>query len=212
MADLHGYPEVYAAVPLFADRHAVDAVVLAGDLLRPHPDHPTVEDAFRAGAAAMTEALRPVRVPVLYVMGNDDMVDWAPDLPLARSLHGRRVDLGAWNFVGHPCSLPFIGSPFEQPEEEIRADLSRLAPLVDERTVLVTHGPAHGVHDGTWSGSIGSASLRDLVAARRPRAHVHGHVHFAFGRSGIHFDVASGGKVRGMVIDLEDLRHEVVTG
>ena len=59
---------------------------------------------------------------------------------------------------------------------------------------------------------VGSTSLADLVERRSPRAHVHGHVHHQFGRTGRHFNVASGGLKRAMLINLETMEHEVVTG
>jgi Icc-related predicted phosphoesterase len=76
----------------------------------------------------------------------------------------------------------------------------------------VTHCPARGVLDsGVLGRNIGSTSIRDLIAARRPRAHIHGHCHAAFGREGRHFNVASARQKRAMIIDLDTLQHRVVT-
>jgi Icc-related predicted phosphoesterase len=92
-------------------------------------------------------------------------------------------------------------------------DLAELEALVDQKTVLVTHGPAHGACDKvTIGGHAGSISVRELVNRRRPRAHVHGHLHYWFGRDGLHFDVASAGKKRAMIIDLETMEHGVING
>ena len=49
-----------------------------------------------------------------------------------------------------------MGGPFEKPEEEIAVDLDRVQPLMDERAVFTTHGPAEGKADtpcyiGGWS-------------------------------------------------------------
>jgi len=44
------------------------------------------------------------------------------------------------------------------------------------------------------------------------RAHIHGHIHRCFGREGCHFNVAAAGQLRGMVIDLATLKHEVIGG
>lgn len=78
-------------------------------------------------------------------------------------------------------------------------------------TLVVTRGPAHGFLDKvTIGGHAGSPSLRKPVDRCRPRVHIHGHLHYWFGRDGCHFDVASAGKKRAMIIDLETMEHEVV--
>jgi Icc-related predicted phosphoesterase len=145
-------------------------------------------------------------------MGNDDLLDWDPPQERFRSIHGRRIEQGGWNFVGYQYSLPFVGTDYEKPEEEIAVDLESIRPLVDERTVLVTHAPVDGIHDLADSiGPTGIVSLKELIRDRRPRAHLHGHIHSTFGRTGIHFNVACREMARGMLIDLESLTHEVVS-
>jgi Icc-related predicted phosphoesterase len=80
-------------------------------------------------------------------------------------------------------------------------------------TAVVTHGPAHGFLDKvTIGGHAGSPSLRKLVDRCCPRAHIHGHLHYWFGRDGCHFNVASASKKQAMIIDLETMEHEVVEG
>ena len=80
-------------------------------------------------------------------MGNDDWIELDPPDSRCCLLHGRRFDWGQWNLVGYQCTLPFMGGPSEKPEKEIAADLDRWEPLTDERTMLVTHGPAEGILD-----------------------------------------------------------------
>lgn len=88
------------------------------------------------------------------------------------------------NIMGNGDWVDLHGElPHERPESAIASDLAKLESLVDSRTVLVTHGPAFGAH-----------------------------VHSQFGRVGRHFSVASGGKKHAMLIDLETMEHEVVTG
>jgi hypothetical protein len=57
-----------------------------------------------------------------------------------------------------------MGGVFERTEKEIGQDLLALEPLLDDRTVLATHGPAAGALDSTQFGPAGSTSLRDLLA------------------------------------------------
>ena len=210
MSDIHGSLQVYRMIPRWVEEHKPEAVVLAGDLLGVSDDAHTVEENQRASRASVQEILRQVTVPVLYIMGNDDLIELEPEGGRIQSLHGTRIELGRYNFVGYQYSLPFMGGIHEKPEEEIERDLDRLQAHLDEHTVLVTHSPAKGILDDTFLGSAGSASLLALVERKTFRVHIHGHIHSCFGREGRHFNVASGLRVRGMLIDLSTLRHEVL--
>jgi Icc-related predicted phosphoesterase len=103
-----------------------------------------------------------------------------------------------------------MGGVYEKPEDEILSDLRHIGRLVDAETVLVTHCPAYGVLDiGVLDVHAGSYSILDLVRHRGVRAHVHGHIHQCFGRAGCHFNVASGGTRRAMIIDPKTLNATV---
>ena len=126
-------------------------------------------------------------------------------------IHGRRVALEGFHFVGYQYSLPWMGGVFEKPEEEIAADLAEIGGHLDSRTVLVTHSPAHGILDpGAGPHKIGSRSLRDLLDRNTVLAHIHGHSHSGFGRNGHHFNVASALRKRAMLIDLETMEHSII--
>lgn len=191
----------------------VNGLVLAGDLLGCPEGYDIVEDAQRQDAAAIVRILQSTRLPVYYIMGNDDLVELDPGSDQFIAIHGRRVELGTTNLVGYQYSLPFMGGVYEKPESEIRDDLHHLEKLVDTATVVVTHNPAYGVLDiGVLNIHAGSPSILDLVRDRGARAHVHGHVHQCFGRVDRHFNVASGGKCQAMIIDLETLDATVEKG
>ena len=212
MADIHGVHHVYRAIPGLAERHQVEALVLAGDLLGT-PDLSTIEEAQRRSAREILGIIAPLKVPVFYIMGNDDMVELEPVSSQFQSIHGRRVDLGPYNLVGYQFSPPFMGGIFEKPEDEIAVDLSGLESLMDSRTVLVTHSPAQGILDrGILGLAAGSPSILAVTAQRAIRAHIHGHIHQCFGREGCHFNVAAAGEVRAMVLDLATMRHEAIGG
>jgi len=50
-----------------------------------------------------------------------------------------------------------------------------------------------------------------LLTGTKPfLAHIHGHSHAGFGRNGKHFNVASAGRQRAMVLDTETMKHEVL--
>jgi Icc-related predicted phosphoesterase len=93
----------------------------------------------------------------------------------------RRVELGEFNIVGYQYTPPFIGGMFEKPEPEQVEDLRALEPLIDEKTVLVTHGPPLGVLDGE---QYGSRALLSAVVRRPPWLHLFGHIHQSAGRIG----------------------------
>jgi Icc-related predicted phosphoesterase len=79
--------------------------------------------------------------------------------------------------------------------------------------VFVSHSPVPGVLDTAFGGAqIGSRSLRAFLERNRVRAHIHGHNHSGFGRQGLHFNVASAGRERAIVVDLETMHHEIVLG
>lgn len=124
---------------------------------------------------------------------------------------GGRLDLGRL-FAADGEDLLVLGAVFEKSEEEIAIDLERIKPLMGGSTVLVTHSPAWGILDtGVLDDPTGSPAILAAVQDRGVWAHIHGHIHQCFGREGRHFNVSSGGQImRGMVIDLDTLDHQVI--
>ena len=211
-SDIHGSHETYQWLSERVSDSNVEAMVLAGDLLGIPDGFASAEDAQRADAMWICALLAglPAALPVLYVMGNDDWTDLDPPPGRVHSLHMTRRDLGGFNFVAYQCTLPFMGGVSERSEKEIGQDLLALERLLDDRTVLVTHGPAAGILDSTRLGPAGSTSLRDLLLRRQVRAHIHGHIHGSFGRIDHRFNVAAGRQRRAMIIDLATMQHEVL--
>ena len=51
-------------------------------------------------------------------------------------------------------------------------------------TLLLTHGPAYGLHDKTKAGEkVGCEDLLETIQAIKPRVHVCGHIHEAYGQT-----------------------------
>jgi Icc-related predicted phosphoesterase len=210
-ADIHGRSQVYEWLLDAVRRYGVEALVLAGDLLGCPDGFDAPEDAQRHDAKALTDVLETAAVPVLYIMGNDDLVELASRSARVQSIHGRRVTLGGFNFLGYQYSLHFMGGVFEKDESGIESDLAALTSLVDPQTVFVSHSPALGILDPGFDGSsIGSGTLGRFLERRPFLVHVHGHSHEGFGRLGKHFNVASAGQCRAMIINLETLHHQVL--
>jgi Icc-related predicted phosphoesterase len=207
IADIHGALSVYKWLLGLISEEQADVVVLAGDLLIG-----AWEDEQREQCReSIIPLLKKMPIPVLYIMGNDDHIALEYENGQIKPIHGRRLDLGGYGFVGYQYSPPFMGGIFEKLESEIEADTRILGPLLDDHTVLVTHSPAYGSCDQTYSGErVGSHSLADLLERRPVLAHVHGHIHHSFGRDGNHFNVAAAGECRGFLIDLPGLSHKVV--
>ena len=211
-ADLHGDHDIYEWLVGVTKSAGPDVIVLAGDLLDGAARFDTIEDAQRADAHEILEILDRVSQPVLYLMGNDDMVELEPHKDSIQSIHNSRVEFGGLNFVGYQYSLPFMGGIFEKSEDGIRDDLSSIDTLVDDRTVLVTHSPAYGVLDiGILDRHAGSVSIKELIERRNPLLHIHGHIHREFGNRGRHFNVAAGGHKRAVLIDTNTMEHQVVS-
>jgi Icc-related predicted phosphoesterase len=210
-ADVHGKRPVYDWLLTVAQEHHVEAIVLAGDLLGCLDGFETPEQAQRHEAAMLIELLETAGAPVLYIMGNDDLIELDSGSDRVRSIHGRKIACGRFTFVGYQYSLPFTGGPFEKPDADIRIDLACLPGPFDAGTVFVSHSPAFGILDpGFGDAKIGSRSLRKFLQVNPLRAHIHGHSHAGFGRKDSHFNVASAGRARAMIIDLETLQHQLL--
>ena len=84
----------------------------------------------------------------------------------------------------------FYGSPWQPRFFDWAFNLDRGAPLAavwakipDDTDVLITHGPPHGILDTIHSGEqVGCEALRDALDRVRPRVHVFGHIHEAYGQ------------------------------
>lgn len=207
-ADIHGVREVYEWLAVVAGKERVNALILAGDLLTMN-----TSEELRADADWIVSILTAVRRPVFYLMGNDDLISLEHDDESIHFIHGRRLELGGFAFAGYQYSLPFIGGIFEKPEREIELDLVSIEPLLDARTVFITHSPVYGVLDRTFGGEhVGSRSLACLLEKKSVLGHIHGHIHESFGREGDHFNVASAGRRRAFLIDLPSLEHQILSG
>jgi len=205
-ADIHGVVSVYEWLVGLVEEHRADLLVLAGDLFAGD-----WEDGQREQARQIIPLLRGVAVPVFYLMGNDDNVALDYEDEQIKPLHGRRLTCGSYSFVGYQYTPPFVGTIFVKSESEIEKDLGLLEPLLDEHTLFVTHSPAYGELDRVYADEhVGSHSLAALLDRRPVLGHIHGHIHHSFGREGNHFNVASAGLRRAMVIDLPSLNHLVL--
>jgi Icc-related predicted phosphoesterase len=123
-------------------------------------------------------------------MGNDDSVDLEYSDELIQPIHGRRVPIDVYNFVGYQYTPPFVGDAFVKTDAEIEADLPLwslwLTPgpsvATRRRWAALTSVTKEHVESCNWTVSISKPAL----------AHIHGHIHEQFGRDGNHFVAAAG--------------------
>lgn len=202
-ADIHGSLEVYRW--LIEQTPLADVLVLAGDLF-----DADFADEQRKQAKEIVAILQQARVPVLYIMGNDDEIALDYEDTLVQPIHGRRTEIGGYSFVGYQYTPPFVGEVFVKEDAEIAKDLVSLESLVDRQTVLVTHTPAYGSLDLCDSGSVGSEALAGFLRRKPVLAHIHGHIHYRFGVDRDHFNVASVATCRAMRIELPSLEHTIL--
>jgi Icc-related predicted phosphoesterase len=207
-ADIHGALSVYEWLVQVATEHRANLLILAGDLFAADS-----EDEQRKQAGQIISVLVSGVSPCFYLMGNDDNVSLDYEHDRIRPLHSRRLSFGSFNFVGYEYTPPFLGTVFVKPETEIESDLHTLEPLLDSQSVLVTHAPAYGSLDRSYSGEhVGSRALATLLCRRSILAHIHGHIHEGFGREGNHFNVAAAGQRRSVLIELPSLAYKVIQG
>lgn len=87
--------------------------------------------------------------------------------------------------------IRFYGSPWQPAFMNWAFNLDRGKPLKQvwdkippDTEVLITHGPPMGILDKTDSGeSVGCFDLREAVLKIKPRFHVFGHIHEAYGKT-----------------------------
>ncbi len=168
-------------LPRFGD---VELVVSCGDLPFPYLEY----------VATM------LNVPVLYVAGNHDRPTYTSDGRIvaypegAIDVDGRVMTLRlpgrrAFTVVGFGGSMRYGGEANQYTEWQMRRRIARIEPrLLLNRWVrgrpvdlLITHAPPRGIQDGTDRAHVGFESFLGFMRRYRPRYHLHGHMHPAYG-------------------------------
>jgi Icc-related predicted phosphoesterase len=146
--------------------------------------------------------------PVLFLMGNDDGIlgdglQWADERKVI-CINQKRATCGGFDFVGYHYTPMFVGGTFEKPESTQVDDLAQLQKLLDDQTILVTHGPPKGILDITYQGRhAGSKALAAMLARRPVWLHLFGHIHESFGKHGNSVNGAYPAKEMFVDIDVE---------
>jgi len=150
---------------------------------------------------------------ILFIMGNDDGIngfEWCSENSTI-NVNQKKFKFKTEVFVGYQYTNPFVGGLFEKTENEQMIDFKILCQVVDQETVLITHGPAYGRFDNdNENRSLGSKSLRWLIDKKRPKMHLFGHLHGAFGINGIYINGSYPDRKQFIGIDFDSGKAEII--
>jgi Icc-related predicted phosphoesterase len=126
-------------------------------------------------------ALAPIAGKLVCVPGNHETLAELQAATPSLVLHGTAAERGGLRLVGLGGAVPSVGpAPFESwdlSEAEAEAALRGH----DRADILILHAPPEGVADD----GRGSAALRAAIARLQPKLAVCGHIHDAWGQSGV---------------------------
>ncbi|MCK5547470.1 MAG: metallophosphoesterase family protein [Thermoplasmata archaeon] len=168
-SDVHSSERAVGLVSKDIEEYLPDLLIVCGDLTHFGPG--AFAEKFLNSASLMT----------LAIPGNCDPPDVLALLQeRGVDLHGKKVEIGGFDFVG------FGGSnitPFETltefTEDEIFDSLDK---IMVERAVLVTHAPPKGYLDGPNDEKhFGSTAVARIVEKYHPIVALFGHIHEARG-------------------------------
>lgn len=126
----------------------------------------------------------------VFVAGNHDWLfarhpDTAAHLIAARPgityLQDSGIEIEGFKIWGSPWQPWFCDWAFNLPRDG-EAIQQVWAKIPDDMDILITHGPPHGILDQVHGGAhLGCGALRTRLKTVRPRVHVFGHIHDAYG-------------------------------
>ncbi|KAL3669929.1 hypothetical protein V7S43_005303 [Phytophthora oleae] len=97
-------------------------------------------------------------------------------------LEDRFVVVEGVKIYGSPMTPPIPGRAGAFNVARGSADQQHWAKVSTDVDILMTHGPPHGILDTTFTGlHAGSEALTEMATRIRPRFHLFGHIHEAYG-------------------------------
>lgn len=169
ISDLHGSDWGVKQVHTWIDVLDPELLIMSGDITHFGP------------ISFAGDFLRSLDVRTLAIPGNCDppaILGLLDELEV--NLHEKKVNIGGETFVGFGASNPTpFDTLFEVTDDQIHKLLS---PLMEDDVILVTHAPPYGVLDGTtFTGPLGSKSIKRIIDDYKPKLAVYGHIHEAKG-------------------------------
>jgi len=156
VADLHGSQYRLNIVLENIKKYSPEIVIICGDITQ-----------FGPGEVA-TNFLNQIPVETFAITGNIDTLDVykAIDKSKAKNIDGKKIEKNGIEFIG-------VGG--DHPSQQ---KISFIEKLVDEKSVVVSHVPPHGLQDKVFIGMhAGSKELREFVDKQKPRLIICGHIH-----------------------------------
>ncbi len=121
--------------------------------------------------------------PLFYVKGNHD-IRYTEGNPMGcRNIHERIVRFRGLRIMGLEGSMWYNGGPNQYTDAQMRKIIFWTTFSLWRRRsidIVMTHAPPRHVNDGEDLCHKGFESFNRLIAGRRPRFFVHGHVHRHF--------------------------------
>lgn len=162
ISDTHGLHHKLEALPL------TDVIVHSGDITMNGTDSEVAD--FVSWFAALPHQHK------IFVAGNHDKCMYGKDMTgLPDDCHYlcySSIKIGDVRFYGLPMFKADAQSGLLK--EKIKA-------MPDETDILVSHQPPHGILDVACGVHYGSKDILKCVSGLRPRYHLFGHVHDAYG-------------------------------
>lgn len=120
-------------------------------------------------------------------MGNDDGIlghDWTSEKNV-HNINLRKATFKGYVFIGYCYTNLHVGGLFKRSEKQQEKDFTAIEKYLDDKVVLVTHGPPYGMLDRTSIGiRVGSHAMASSLKRSSVAYHLFGHVHSSFGFSG----------------------------
>ena len=125
----------------------------------------------------------------IFIAGNHDFLFEQAESELIESLipdnviylNDSGISIGGLNIWGSPVTPWFFDWAFNRHRG---VDIKKHWDLIPQNTdILITHGPVYGVLDRTINGQrVGCEVLRDATYVIKPKVHICGHIHEAYGQ------------------------------
>ena len=125
----------------------------------------------------------------IFIAGNHDFLFEQAESELIESLipdnviylNDSGISIGGLNIWGSPVTPWFFDWAFNRHRG---VDIKKHWDLITQNTdILITHGPVYGVLDRTIKGQrVGCEVLRDATYVIKPKVHICGHIHEAYGQ------------------------------
>jgi len=112
-------------------------------------------------------------------------------------LNDSGITINGINIWGSPVQPWFYDWAFNRERGE---EIKKHWDLIPHNTdILITHGPPHGILDKTASGQkVGCEELRERLEIVKPKIHVFGHIHEAYGSE----DISNTKYINASVLDI----------